>query len=182
MINLNRAMIIGNVTRDIEMRYTPGGQPVSSFSVATNRRWTDSQGNNQEEVEFHDVVAWGKLAEIAAQVLGKGRKVYVEGRLKTRNWEGQDGVKRYKTEIIADNLIALDRPATAEEPDAEPGTAAPVDTVASPDTPSATTPAPAEDFPIEDASQEKGKEKSKKAKDEQKPADSGDINLEDIPF
>jgi single-strand DNA-binding protein len=173
MINLNRAMILGNVTRDIEMRYTPGGQPVSSFTVATNRRWTDSSGNQQEEVEFHDVVAWGKLAEIASQVLGKGQKVYVEGRLKTRNWEGQDGVKRYKTEIIADNLIALDRPTSQEGPGEK-------------------APNPVEDFPIEEPKEKKEKSKKSasptdnseeiKKADEAKPANEGDINLEDIPF
>jgi single-strand DNA-binding protein len=92
------------------MRYTPSGQPVATFVVATNRVWTDASGQRQEEVEFHDVVAWSKLAEICSQVLAKGRKVYVEGRLKTRSWEGQDGAKHYKTEIIAENVIALDRP------------------------------------------------------------------------
>lgn len=109
-MNLNRAMIIGNLTRDPETRMTPTGQNVAQFGVATNRSWMNkTTGQKQEEVEFHQVVVWGKLAEICSQYLGKGRKVYVEGRLKTREWVGQDGVKRSRTEIIADNVIMLDR-------------------------------------------------------------------------
>lgn len=109
-MNLNRAMIIGNLTRDPELRMTPTGQNVAQLGVATNRAWVNkATGQKQEEVEFHNVVAWGKLAEICGQYLAKGRKVYVEGRLKTRDWVGQDGVKRNRTEIIAENLIMLDR-------------------------------------------------------------------------
>jgi len=101
-------MIIGNATRDPEMRYTPNGQAVTSFGVATNRRWTDrNTGEMQEQVEFHDITAWGKLAENISQIVKKGAPVYVEGRLQTRSWEGQDGAKRQKTEIIADSIIAL---------------------------------------------------------------------------
>lgn len=102
-------MIIGNLTRDPELRTTPGGQSVCSFGVATNQVWTDQQGQRQERAEFHNVVTWGKLAEICSQYLAKGRKVYIEGRLQTRDWEGQDGVKRYRTEIVAENMIMLDR-------------------------------------------------------------------------
>lgn len=108
--SLNKAMIIGNLTRDPEMRQTPSGQNVCSFGIATNRTWKDASGNKQEAVEYHNIVAWGKLAEICGQYLGKGRKVFVEGRLQTRDWEGQDGVKRYRTEIIAENMVLLDRP------------------------------------------------------------------------
>lgn len=108
-MDLNRAMIIGNVTRDPELRTTAGGQSVCSFSIATNMRWTDSQGQPQERAEYHNIVAWRKLAEICAQYLGKGRKVYVEGRLQTRDWETQDGQKKYRTEIVADNMILLDK-------------------------------------------------------------------------
>lgn len=102
-------MIIGNLTRDPEVKTTPSGQSVSSFSVATNRVWTSAQGQKQEAVEYHNIVAWGKLAEICGQYLNKGKKVYIEGRLQTRDWQGQDGVKRYKTEIVAENMIMLDR-------------------------------------------------------------------------
>jgi len=105
MYSLNRATILGNVTRDPEVRQIPSGQTVCTFGVATNRAWTDSSGQKQEAAEFHNVVAWAKLAEICGQYLARGRKVYVEGRLQTRDWEGQDGVRRYRTEIIAENVI-----------------------------------------------------------------------------
>lgn len=106
--SLNKAMIIGNLTRDPELRQTGSGQAVCSFGVATNRSWTNRQtGQKQEATEFHNVVAWGKLAEIINQYLKKGNKIYVEGRLQTRDWEGQDGVKRYRTEIVADNMVML---------------------------------------------------------------------------
>jgi single-strand DNA-binding protein len=108
-MNLNRAMIIGNLTRDPEVRTTNTGKTVASFGVATNHAWTDASGQKQEKVEFHNIVAWGKLAEICGQYLAKGRKVYVEGRLQTREWEGQDGQKRNRTEIMAENMIMLDR-------------------------------------------------------------------------
>ena len=101
-------MIIGNLTRDPEVRNTPNGQPVTTFSVATSLRWTDQSGQKQEKAEFHNVVAWRKLAEICGQYLHKGSKVYIEGRLQTRNWE-KDGAKQYRTEIIAENMEMLDR-------------------------------------------------------------------------
>lgn len=108
-MNLNRATIIGNLTRDPETRTTPNGQTVTNFSIATSFVWKDASGAKQEKPEYHNIVAWGKLAEICQQYLGKGRKVYIEGRLQTRDWEGQDGVKRYRTEIVAENMIMLDR-------------------------------------------------------------------------
>ena len=108
-MNLNKAMIIGNLTRDPEIRNTPAGVPVASFSIATNYIWKDQSGQKQEKAEFHNIVAWRKLAEICGQYLRKGSKIYIEGRLQTRDWTGQDGVKRYRTEIIAENMIMLDR-------------------------------------------------------------------------
>lgn len=108
-MNLNKAMIIGNLTRDPEVRTTPSGATVASFSIATNMVWTDQSGQKQEKVEFHNIVAWRRLGEICGQYLRKGAKVYIEGRLQTRDWTGQDGVKRYRTEIIAENMIMLDR-------------------------------------------------------------------------
>ncbi|MFA5075896.1 MAG: single-stranded DNA-binding protein [Patescibacteria group bacterium] len=108
-MNLNKAMIIGNLTRDPEMRTTPQGTATVSFSVATSFVWKDASGQRQEKTEYHNIVAWRKLAEICGQYLKKGSKVYVEGRLQTRDWEGQDGVRRYRTEIILDNMIMLDR-------------------------------------------------------------------------
>lgn len=110
MFSLNRATIIGNLTRDPELKQTPSGQSVCSFGVATNRSWTGQDGQKQEATEFHNIVAWGKLALICSQYLTKGRKVYIEGRLQTHDWEGQDGVRRYRTEIIAESMIILDRP------------------------------------------------------------------------
>lgn len=107
MFSLNRAMIIGNLTRDPEVRTTPSGQQVASFAVATNRRWTTQTGETQDATEYHEVVAWGKLAEVSQQILSKGKKVYVEGRLQTRSWDAPDGAKRQRTEIIAENVIAL---------------------------------------------------------------------------
>ncbi|RJR31204.1 single-stranded DNA-binding protein [Candidatus Parcubacteria bacterium] len=107
-MDLNKAMIIGRLTRDPETRTTPSGQSVASFGMATNRVWTDSSGQKQEKVEYHNIVAWGKLAEICSQYLKKGRKVYVEGRLQTRDWEAQDGTKRNRTEIVAENMIMLE--------------------------------------------------------------------------
>lgn len=106
--DLNKAMIIGNLTRDPELRTTPNGQQVASFGVATNRQWKNQQGETQEQAEFHNVVVWGKLAEICNQYLAKGRRAYFEGRLQTQQWEAQDGTKRSRTEIVADDMILLD--------------------------------------------------------------------------
>lgn len=101
-------MLIGNLTRDPEIRNTAGGQPVASFGIATNLVWTDQSGQQQKKVEFHNIIAWRRLADICAKYLHRGSKVYVEGRLQTTDWTGQDGVKRYRTEIVAENLIMLD--------------------------------------------------------------------------
>lgn len=106
-MSLNRVQLIGNLTRDPEMKQIPGGQMVASFGIATNFRWKDQSGQMQDKTEFHNIVAWRKLAEICGQYLKKGSKVFIEGRLQTRDWEGEDGVKRYRTEIIADNMIML---------------------------------------------------------------------------
>ena len=111
-MDLNKVMIIGRLTRDPELRNTPTGKAVATISLATNRIWIDAKGQKQKQVEFHNVVLWTKLAEIAHQYLRKGGKVYMEGRLQTREWTGQDGVKRYRTEIVGENMIMLDsRPA-----------------------------------------------------------------------
>ena len=108
-MSLNKVMIIGNLGRDPEMRYTPSGQAVTQFTVAVNRNYKDGQGEWQEETEWFRVVAWGPLAERTAEYLRKGRKVYVEGRLQTRQWEDRDGQKRYTTELIAQTCTPLDR-------------------------------------------------------------------------
>lgn len=111
-------MLIGNLTRDPEVRYTPQGNAVASFVVATNREWV-TQGEKKQSVDFHNVVAWNKLAEICGQLLKKGMKVFVEGRLQTRDWVGEDGKKRYKTEIIIDDMIILTPKKGGEESDGE---------------------------------------------------------------
>lgn len=106
--SLNRVQLIGNLTRDPELRYTPQGTAVCSFGLATNRSWTTDTGERKEDTEFHRIVAWNKLAELCSQLCTKGRKVYVEGRLSTRTWAGQDGQQRTTTEIVIDDMILLD--------------------------------------------------------------------------
>ena len=103
-MNFNKAVIVGNLTRDPETRNLPSGQSVASFSIATNRVWNDQSGNRQEAVEFHNIVAFGKLADICSNYLSKGRLVLIEGRIQTRSWQGQDGNKKYRTEIVAENM------------------------------------------------------------------------------
>lgn len=160
MFSLNRATILGNMTRDIEMRNTPNGQSVANFAVATNRKWKDADGGQKEAVEYHEIVAWGKLAEIASQYAKKGSKVYIEGRLQTRSWEGQDGAKRQRTEIVAENLILL-------SPKGEGGSSY-----------------QAEDKDAGDNKQDTGaKTEDKKDVATGKDKDASDeINLDDIPF
>lgn len=104
---LNKVMIIGKLGRNPEMRYTPSGRPVTSFSVATNRSWVNAERERREETEWFNVVAWGNLAEICKQHLTKGQQVYVEGRLQTRGWEDQSGKKHYRTELVANEMIML---------------------------------------------------------------------------
>ena len=108
MYSLNKVMLIGNLTRDPEARSTPDGTQISQFSVAPNFSWTDQSGQKQDRAEYHNVVAWRKLAEICNQYLHKGTKVYIEGRLQTRSWDDQTGQKKYRTEVIADSMIMLD--------------------------------------------------------------------------
>jgi len=104
---LNKVMVIGNLGRDPEMRYMPSGRPVTSFSVATSRSWTNAGGERREETEWFNVVAWGNLAEICKQHLRKGQQVYVEGRLQTRSWEDDEGKRRFRTELVANEMIVL---------------------------------------------------------------------------
>lgn len=104
---LNKVMIIGHLGRDPELRYTPSGRPVTSFSVATSRTWTNADGERREETEWFNVVAWGSLAEICKQHLRKGQQVYIEGRLQTRGWEDEEGRKHYRTELVAQEMILL---------------------------------------------------------------------------
>lgn len=152
--SLNRVQLIGNLTRDPELRYTPSGTAVCSFGLATNRSWTTDTGEKHEESEFHNIVAWNKLAELCSQFLVKGRKVYVEGRLSTRNWTGQDGAQKSCTEVVIDDMILLDNKGSAQSEQERPAAAA------KPERPARTEEAP-------QASEEKG---------------GDDVQPDDIPF
>jgi len=116
MASLNRVMLIGNVGTDPEMRFTPSGNPVTSFRIATNRVYTTSEGERKQETEWFTVVAWRKQAESCNQYLTKGQRVYVEGSLRTRNWEGRDGQRRTAVEVIANRVLFLDKQAVAPLP------------------------------------------------------------------
>jgi single-strand DNA-binding protein len=105
---LNKVMIIGNVGREPEMRFTPAGKPVASFSVAVSRRWVASNGQRREETEWFNVVAWGNLAEICDRFICKGQQVYVEGRLQTRKWENDQGIRQFRTDVVANEVTILD--------------------------------------------------------------------------
>ncbi len=117
MASLNKVMIIGNVGSEPEMRFTPNGDPVTSLRVATNRVFTTADGERKEETEWFTVVAWGRLAEQCNQFLAKGRRVYAEGRLRTRSWDTQDGQRHYRTEIVANRVLFLDKRAAAPLPE-----------------------------------------------------------------
>jgi single-strand DNA-binding protein len=109
MVGLNKVMIIGNLGTDPEMRFTPNGNPVTSFRIATSRNFMTGEGERRQETEWFDVVTWNRLAETCNQFLAKGRRAYVEGRLRTRTWEGQDGVRHSRMEIVASRVLFLDR-------------------------------------------------------------------------
>jgi len=161
--SLNKVQLIGNLTRDPEMRYTPQGTAVCTFGVATNRQWTTEAGEKRDEADFHNVVAWNKLAEICAQLLKKGRKVYVEGRLSTRSWQAQDGTQRSRTEVVISDMIILDKKgevAPGEAPEA-------VGDIEIPET-------QLEETPEVSVKEEKPKKKAKKNEKEE--------TEEDIPF
>ncbi len=165
--SLNKVMLIGNLTRDPELRYTPSGTAVCTFGLATNRRWNDPEGNLQESTEFHRIVAWAKLAELCSQLLFKGRKAYVGGRLQTREWMTQDGTKRITTEIVIDTMLVLDsrmREEVPEEIKVKPAAApAPAAAKAKPDTGKKKKPSDA--GKPEEKKEEKEKEKEVKAED-----------------
>jgi single-strand DNA-binding protein len=125
MASANKVILLGNLGADPELRYTPAGRAVANFRMATNERWTDKEGEKQERTEWHRVVAWGPTGEAVGEYLKKGRPVYVEGRLQTREWEDKEGIKRYTTEIIAQSVQFLGRngsgvPHTADTEDQAP--------------------------------------------------------------
>ena len=121
MVSINKMIAIGNLGSEPEMRFTPNGRQVTSFSLATNWRYTTAEGERREETEWFTVVCWGRLAEQCNQFLTKGRLVYVDGRLRLHTWEGQDGQKRYRNEIVADRVSFLDRQAVAPLSDEKAG-------------------------------------------------------------
>ncbi|MBU0731358.1 single-stranded DNA-binding protein [Patescibacteria group bacterium] len=143
-MDLNKVMLIGRVTQDPELRTIPSGHSVVSFGLATNRRWKDQQGQMQDQAEFSNIVAWRKLAETISQYVKKGSRLYVEGRLQTRNWEDQNGVKKYRTEIVCDTMIMLDSKGAAPAPQ----------TQAQPQQQAQTAPVPKVDNPDEEISVE----------------------------
>ena len=157
--SFNQVILVGNMARDPELRTIPSGQSVASFAVATNRVWQDQSGEQQEAADFHNVVAWAKLAELASQYLTKGRRVMIVGRLQTRSWEGEDGKKNYRTEIVASDINFLDRPGEGGDAPAAAATAAPAKKGAKP------------------------LAKPKKGQDKVEIEDLGeDVDLSDIPF
>lgn len=155
--SLNRVQLIGNLTRDPELRYTPSGTAVCSFSIATNRNWTTDAGEKKEEVEFHRIVAWNKLAELCSQFLIKGRKVFVEGRLTTRSWTGQDGAAKSTTEIIINDMILLDSKGKPESTEPTDG-------------------------PREEAPKKMEKKEEVKQEEDEVPPPSEEVAPDDIPF
>lgn len=184
--SLNKVMLIGNLTRDPELRYTPQGTAVCTFGLATNRGWTTDAGEKKEEVEFHRIVAWNKLAELCSQLLYKGRRVFVEGRLQTRSWTAQDGTPRHTTEIVIDEMLILDskkapeeavgvmpeEPVELKEPTVAGGEPSVVEEVGGgvPVQP-----------PVTNTSA-KSKKKTGKTEEAKKPAETDEVKVEDIPF
>ena len=127
MASVNKVILIGNLGKDPELRYTPGGAAVTNFSIATNERWKDKNGQPQERTEWHNIVLWGRLAEIANDYLKKGSAVYIEGRLQTRSWEDRDGNKRYTTEVVAQRVLFLGGRGEGDGPAPGGGGRAPAD-------------------------------------------------------
>ena len=133
MASLNKVMLIGNLGRDPEIRYTPDGSQVASFSLATTDMWTDKNGVRQQATEWHNIVAWARLADLSKRFLAKGKQVYVEGRIRTREWTDRDGNKRRTTEIIASGMVLLgSRAESAEQPATTPQAPAPISEPQSP--------------------------------------------------
>lgn len=168
--SLNKVQLIGNLTRDPELRYTPTGAAVCTLGIATNRTWTTDAGEKKEETEFHRVVAWNKLAELCSQLLSKGRKIFVEGRLRTNAWTAQDGSQRNTTEVVIEDMIILDSKRTggAEGGEADVSLSQPVTSTPTPvaKKPAATPPA----------------KTSASTPTQSGPNGSEDINPDDIPF
>lgn len=184
-MNLNKATIVGRLTRDPEVKALPSGQSVASFGIATNRVWTNQDGNKQEATEYHNVVTFGKLADICSRYLNKGRLVLVEGRLQTRSWQDQNGgAKRYRTEIVVNNMQMGPRPGfnTATNNQAPDAQSTPPQNT-SPQSPQSV---PQEEIPVIDAEepleqeQSKGEESKEEQPKEEQPKE--EIDIKNIPF
>jgi len=176
-MNLNRAIIVGRVTQDPQLRTTPSGQPVCNFSIATNRTWTDPETKEkQEKAEFHNIVAWRRLAEITNQYLTKGSLVMIEGRIETRSWDDQSGNKRYRTEIIAENMQLGPRNmgSASQTPKPEessgPTTENKTEEIPTIESDEPITPAESDSAPSPQESEEEDKD------------EDGEINVKNIPF
>lgn len=173
--SLNKVMLIGNLTRDPELRYTPSGAAVCTFGIATNRYYTASDGEKKEETEFIKLVSWNKLAELCSQLLAKGRKVYVEGRLQTRSWETPDGQTKTTTEVVIDDMRILD---SKKDFEAAGGVSSDEYIPPAPEEPSSDV---KKTEGVEEKIEEdkKGKREKKEAK---KEAKEDDVDLDDLPF
>lgn len=199
--SLNKVTLIGNLTRDPELRYTPAGTAVCTFGLATNRSWTTQTGETKEETEFHRIVAWNKLGELCAQLLAKGRKAYVEGRLSTHSWTAQDGTQRTTTEVVIEDMIILDSKRPLKEGEFAAFTPSPVKTAGPVAVPEVDVKADAmvsgetrddkakektasdTSVPSSKASSKKTDDKGKKSDEEKEETPTNeDITPDDIPF
>lgn len=171
--SLNKVQLIGNLTRDPELRYTPTGAAVCTIGLATNRSWTTEAGEKKEETEFHRVVAWNKLAELCSQLLVKGRKIYVEGRLRTNAWQTADGQPRSTTEVVIEDMIILD----FRRPGVTPG--AGEEGAASAESPAANAAQPG---PSATTYAQPAVKKNVKKTEEKTESASEEVNPDDIPF
>jgi len=174
--SLNRVQLIGNLTRDPELRYTPQGTAVCTFGMATNRGWVTESGEKKEEAEFHQIVTWNKLAEICSQFLTKGRKVFIEGRLQTRQWTAQDGTARQRTEVVASDMIILDNKGSVVSEEVPPDVSTTEQEHALSADETAGTPPTSATTPVNPPAA-----KTKKVKEEEKVSEEVNPN-DDIPF
>lgn len=181
--SLNKVMLIGNLTRDPELRYTPSGAAVCTFGVATNRTYVASDGTKKEEAEFIRIVSWNKLAELCSQLLRKGRKVYVEGRLQTRSWETPDGQPRQTTEVVIDDMRILDSRRDFEGEESPYAGASSDSKAAEPIVAKPQKEEEKDHSPKTSKSKEKGEKKEmQKSDDGQEIDDKSEVDLDDLPF
>ena len=176
--SINKVVLLGNLTRDPELKYTPAGTAVCTFGVATNRSWTTADGQTKEEAQYHRIVAWQKLAELCGKLLSKGRKVYLDGRITYREYTDKNGQERHITEIVLDDFIVFSDGKRYEQRETE---GRPADTAQKPEAETSPT-----EHPEKEVNSEKAEEKTEKA-EEKKPSESEgkeseDVNPDDIPF